>query len=110
MEKVTLPSGNTPIWQLTVDQLKAILNNPRSVDSESEEDNAEHNSKRFVRGVKGIKELFNCSYPTAHNLKKTILKPAVHQQGRLIVVDRDLAIKLFEEHKQLKSVRENIEL
>ncbi len=100
-------TDDTPIVMLTVGQLKAILNSHRPVDLESEEDNRKHNSKRFVRGVKGIKELFNCSYPTAHNLKKTILKPAVHQQGRLIVVDRDLAIKLFEEHKQLKSVREN---
>lgn len=103
MEEIT---DETPIWQLTVGQLKAILNNSRPVDLEPTKDSSgEYVSKRFVRGVKGIKDLFNCSYPTAHNLKKTILKPAVHQQGRIIIVDADMAIKLFEDHKRLKSVR-----
>ena len=61
--------------------------------------------KRYVHGVVGIKQLFNCSYPTAHKLKETILKPAIKQQGRVIVVDADLALKLFSEHEQIKSVK-----
>ena len=59
-----------------------------------------------MHGVSGIKQLFNCSYPTAHKLKETILKPAIRQQGRVIVVDADLAMKLFKEHEQIKSIKD----
>ena len=62
--------------------------------------------KRYVHGISGIKSLFNCSYPTAHKLKETIIKPAVMQQGRVIVVDAELAVQLFKENESVKSVRD----
>jgi len=105
MDNVTIPSGNTPIWQLTVDQFRLLMETTirKSVDTNTKE--KEKTPKRYVHGVIGIKQLFNCSYPTAHKLKETIIKPAVHQQGRVIIVDVDLAIKLFKEHEQVSSVR-----
>lgn len=64
------------LWQLTVDQFMSLLNTNRH--NKPEEANDSHAHKRYVHGVSGIKRLFNCSYPTAHKLKETIIKPAVH--------------------------------
>ena len=55
--------------------------------------------KRYVYGLKGIQELFNVSHLTAQRYKDGILKEAVFQSGRKIVVDADKAIELFNERR-----------
>ncbi len=50
---------------------------------------------RQVYGLKGIQDLFHVSHKTAQIYKDGILKPAVRQNGRKIVVDADLALELF---------------
>ncbi len=52
-------------------------------------------AKRFVYGMRGIRDLFNVSHPTAQKYKNTFLAPAIMQRGRKIVVDVDLAIELY---------------
>ena len=101
-------TDDTPIAMLTVGQLREVLFPKALLDLIEKQQIIEEERipRRYVHGVVGIKQLFNCSYPTAHKLKETILKPAVKQQGRVIIVDADLAIKLFEEHEQVKSVKE----
>ena len=51
--------------------------------------------KRYVYGIRGIQELFNVSHPTAQKYKDGIIKDAVFQSGRKIVVDVDKALELF---------------
>lgn len=101
-------TDDTPIVMLTVGQLKECLGlTPdliKKIQTLNESPSPE-SQKRYVHGIAGIKSLFNCSYPTAHKLKETIIKPAVKQQGRVIIVDAELAMKLFKEHEQVKSVR-----
>lgn len=101
-------TDDTPIAMLTVGQLREVLFPKALLDLIEKQQiiDEERIPKRYVHGVVGIKQLFNCSYPTAHKLKETILKPAVKQQGRVIVVDADLAMKLFAEHEQIKSVKD----
>ena len=55
--------------------------------------------KRYVYGLKGIQELFNVSHLTAQRYKDGIIKEAVFQSGRKIVVDADKAIELFNERR-----------
>lgn len=100
-------TDDTPIAMLTVGQLREVLFPKALLDLIEKQQiiDEERIPKRYVHGVVGIKQLFNCSYPTAHKLKETILKPAIKQQGRVIVVDADLALKLFSEHEQIKSVK-----
>jgi len=62
----------------------------------------EFTHERYVFGLRGIRELFNVSHATAQRYKDTILKPAVKQYGRKIVVDREFALKLFEEKGGLR--------
>ena len=52
-------------------------------------------NKKYVYGILGIAQLFGCSMPTAHRIKKSgKIDKAITQIGRKIIVDADLAIKL----------------
>lgn len=55
--------------------------------------------RRYVYGLRGIRELFNVSHPTAQQYKDTFLRPAIIQRGRKIIVDAAKAIELFNAHK-----------
>ena len=52
---------------------------------------------RLVYGLKGIEQLFGVSHRTAQFLKDHVIQEAVSQHGRKIVVNADLALKLFAE-------------
>lgn len=56
---------------------------------------ATESTGRLVYGIKGIEELFGVSHKTAQRLKDHDIKQAVVQNGRMIVVDVDKAMKLF---------------
>ena len=45
-------------------------------------------------------DLFHCSETTAYRLKSGIIKKAVRQVGRMIVVDADMALSLFTEKRR----------
>lgn len=79
---------DTRIIDLTVGQLKALLNKDAPVVKREE--------KRLVYGIKGIAELFGCSISTAQRIKDSgKIKKALTQVGRKIVVDADKALELY---------------
>ena len=80
----------TPIAMLTVGQLMELLNLEKKQEIVISE-----TSKRYAYGLLGIRKLFNVSHSTAHRYKDTIIKNAVSQNGRKIIVDIDLAMELF---------------
>jgi len=90
---------NKPISILTTAELMEILETVlrRSPEPAASEDTLPQNR---VYGIKGIEGLFNVSHKTAQHYKDTFLKPAVMQNGRKIVVDADMAMKLFKEHQK----------
>ena len=55
---------------------------------------------RLVFGLDGIRGLFNCSHKQAQYYKDNVIQEAVSQNGRKIVVDADLALKLFNERRK----------
>lgn len=85
----------TLLATLTVGDLVEII---RSIQSEQKTQNATPTG-RLVFGLKGVSELFGCSHKTAQHYKDHIIQEAVRQNGRKIVVDADLALKLFDERK-----------
>jgi hypothetical protein len=89
---------NVPIWQLTVGQWLMVQAeaNRQSETATSNTDKEQSQGRNYVYGLRGIEELFNVSHVTAQRLKDGILKPAVRQYGRKIIVDADMAMKLFE--------------
>ncbi len=119
MDSLQQITKDTPIAMMTLGQLEehltehltehmktALFPKPLIDILEKQVQIEEKKAKRYEHGIAGIKRIFNCSYPTAHKLKNTIIKPAVHQQGRVILVDVDLALKLFEESKTVDSIKD----
>lgn len=87
-------NDDTPVTFLTVGQLKALL----KLDTESKPEpnqQAETKKPNYVYGLRGIRNLFNVSHATAQRYKDTIIKDAVKQNGRKLIIDADLAIELF---------------
>ena len=56
------------------------------------------NSTEFVKGISGIMKIFSVSRSKAIVLKNGIIKDAVQQDKRTIIVDVGMAIKLFKEN------------
>lgn len=82
---------NTRIIDLTVGELMELLGQQQSVvvDNTPKE-------KRFVYGIAGIAQLFNCSMTTANRIKASgKINKAISQCGRMITVDADLALELM---------------
>lgn len=53
--------------------------------------------RRLVYGLAGLSQLLGCSISTAARIKKSgVLGPAIHQTGKIIVVDADLALELMQ--------------
>lgn len=50
-----------------------------------------------VKGIQGIASIFGCSLPTAIKLKKTVIKDAVMQDGRVILTEVAKAKRLYRE-------------
>lgn len=81
----------TPLSFLTVGQFMELLNTGK----QNEPVRIQESTKRYVYGLRGIRQLFNVSHATAQRYKDTIIKDAVLQQGRKIIIDADKAMELF---------------
>jgi hypothetical protein len=53
---------------------------------------------KYVYGLEGIRQLFGVGLNTAQKYKDGILKDAVMQHGRKIIVDVDKAMELYQQH------------
>lgn len=95
-------NDDTPVTFLTVGQLKEVLfGSPGQINNKPDPDTAPKPTK-FVYGLRGIRQLFNCSHATAQRYKDTIIRDAVIQNGRKLMIDADLAIELFKNSKNLR--------
>ena len=92
-----LITSDTRIIDLTVGQLMQLLDKkqaPAEIKEEPEK------AKRLVYGISGIAQLFNCSMTTANRIKASgRIDDAITQHGRIIVVDADKALLLFNNSK-----------
>ena len=88
-----------PLWQLTARELMELISEKLlergTLVLDSQKQIQIEQDKRWVYGIKGIDELFNCSHATAWKIKKSgIIDPAIKQIGRKIVVDAPRALEL----------------
>lgn len=82
------------LWQLTGEEF-ITLSKMAQPEASAESNEAESATTRYIYGLRGIRTLFGVSHATAQRLKDGILKPAVKQCGRKIIVDANLAMELF---------------
>ncbi len=64
--------------------------------------NDEPREKNLVRGLAGIMQIFGCGKTKAVELKRDVIRDAVHEYGGIIVTDREKAIELFNNYKPRK--------
>lgn len=84
-------TSDTRIIDLTVGQLMDLFaaQAPATQAQPKEE-------KRLVYGIAGIAQIFNCSMTTANRIKASgRIDDAITQHGRIIVVDANKALQLF---------------
>lgn len=86
---------NTPLVMLTLGDLLDALKGEDATNTQPIKKETPDPGKRYVYGLKGIEELFHVSHVTAQRYKDGILKDAVYQSGRKIVVDADKAVEIF---------------
>ena len=86
----------TRIIDLTVRQLMDLIAKAQAPVVEKKPEQ----TKRLVYGISGIAQLFNCSMTTANRIKASgRIDDAITQHGRIIVVDADKALLLFNNSK-----------
>lgn len=83
-------TNETPLALLTVGQFLELVQQKEQPKAETLK-----SEKVYVYGLRGIRKLFNVSHATAYRYKETIIKDAVSQQGRKIVIDAEKAMELF---------------
>lgn len=95
----TIISDSTPVAMMTAGQLREYLGiSNHKAESAQESDTVP--ARRYVYGLGGIRNLFKVSQVTAIKYKNTVIREAVMQQGRKIVVDADKAMQLFKEWRE----------
>ena len=75
-------TGDTPVYQLSVNQLLDILGKKEPVET-AKQVPAE---REFVHGLEGLQKLLNCSKSTALKLKQSGKVPCI-QVGRKLMFD-----------------------
>lgn len=91
---------NKALFQLSVgefiDLMDSIIN--KSKDEKVSQDAPKE--RRLEYGIAGIARIFNCSISTANRIKASgKIDKAISQRGRLIVVDVEKAVQLFDSAK-----------
>lgn len=75
--------SKTPIWQLTVEEFLEVS---KMITTE----------KKYEYGLKGLAKILGCSISKASEVKSSgLLDDAIIQNGNIIIIDRDKALKLF---------------
>lgn len=85
--------AQTRIIDLTVGQLMELLESAQDAPRQAIREVKEHHK---AYGIAGIAQIFNCSMTTANRIKRSgRIDRAITQHGRIIVVDVELALELF---------------
>lgn len=82
-----------PLWQMTGEEFLFLQSNSQQLNVLSHV--PLEPTKKYVYGILGIAQLFDCSLPTANRIKKSKqIDKAITQIGRKIIVDAELALEL----------------
>lgn len=83
-----------PLWQMTGEEFLKLTQENRKILKEEKTNNTRE--KKYVYGIRGIANLFNCSPATASRIKKSgVIDEAISQRNRTIIVDAELALQLL---------------
>lgn len=95
-----MEDGDKPIWQLTIGEFVAILESRLPV-SKIESVSKNTTDTKYVYGIDGLAKLIGCSKNYAGILKRSgMFDEAISQNGRKIIINAELALKLFNDHQK----------
>lgn len=86
------------VSDLTVDELLRLVRAAvaSSLETEKLKAAADGVSEKYAYGIPGIANLLGCSETTAKRIKRSgVIDKAIRQQGRVIVVDKEMALRLW---------------
>ena len=90
-----------PICKMDGEDLVMLIESIISGKSEQTASIPPNVKEHYVYGIAGIAQVFGCSIPTASRIKASgIIKDAVTQVGRKIIVNADLALALAKQNKE----------
>ena len=90
-------NDTTPIWQLTVGEIKDLIQETTGAKTEPKELQA---TGGYVYGIAGLAELIGASKTTAQKLKSSgLLDKAITQIGNKIITNKKIAIEILSNRK-----------
>jgi excisionase family DNA binding protein len=98
---VQVITGDTPIYQLSVNQLLGLLS---SGNNQTPQPIAEAKQPEYVYGLSGLAALLNCSLPTAQRIKDSGKIP-YSQVGRKLVFNADEVLKAIGKNQNKRKIR-----
>ena len=94
-------NDSTPLAALTVGQFKELFGEGTTrTEGNTDKNQPEPNEKRYLYSIKELASFLNVSYKTAWTLKDTVLRPAVYQQGRVIMIDAEKVLELMSNERR----------
>lgn len=89
------------LFQMTGNEFLFLQKNINTINQPLSKD-APEIANKYVYGIQGIAKLFGCSISSANRIKKEgVIKDAIIQDGRKIIVNAEEALTLMKNH-QLK--------
>lgn len=86
---------NTPLSFLTVGEFLELLKS-----KEPQQESQVNETTEYEYGLTGLANVLGCSKATAWKVKKSgVLDEAITQRGRKIIINKHLAVKLYNDVK-----------
>lgn len=95
-------NDTTPIWQLTVGELKDLIQETTGTKTEPK---AMQTTEGYVYGIAGLAELIGTSKTTAQRIKSSgLFNEAITQIGRKMIINKKVVIEILS-NKKLKKTK-----
>ena len=92
------------LFQLTAKEFLFLQRHASEIKINQKDSRTKTTSKKYVYGLRGIANLIGGSISSANRLKKSgVIKDAIIQNGRKIIVDSELALELIKKSKEQHS-------
>jgi hypothetical protein len=90
-----------PVWQMTGAEFLELSRQQSPTPEEPPHESEHPKVPKYVYGMNGLAQLLGCSIATAHRIKASgIIKDAITQIGRKIIIDQEKAIELISKRKR----------
>ena len=85
-------------YTITADDLSKVIELAVEKALEASREVEKRELPKYVHGLQGIADVFNVTKVTAQKYKNTWLAGAVKQNGKTLLTDTEMALKLFNEN------------